>query len=100
MVTDAQLALAATLVGLWCVGWVTTGFILAILNRKDFFMFSKLSTVKKAIATAIGMFLAVLVFANQHFGDFIPATWRIGLGTLIAILTPIATYLVKNQPAP
>lgn len=60
-------------------------------------MLATLGSIKKAIVSAIGVTLAVLVFANDHLGGFIPAHYQVILGTLIAILTPVATWAVKND---
>lgn len=62
-------------------------------------MLAKLAEIKKTLASLIGVVLMVLVFANDHLGDFIPASIRGGLIAVIAILTPVATWLVKNKPA-
>jgi hypothetical protein len=61
-------------------------------------MLAQLASIKKAVASLIGTVLLVLVFANDHLGDFIPGSWRGGLIAVIAVLTPVATWLVRNKP--
>jgi hypothetical protein len=54
-----------------------------------------LSGIRKAIASAVGVALTALTFAH-HF-SFLPSTWQTVIGILIAVLTPIVTWLVPNK---
>lgn len=59
-----------------------------------------LSEAKKAIVSALGVALTGLTFA--HGLTFLPGSWIAPVGVLLAILTPIATWLTpgpKNKPA-
>jgi hypothetical protein len=60
---------------------------------------AQLSTIKKALVSALGMILAVLVFFNDNLGSFIPVQYRGIIIAIIAVLTPVATWLAKNEPA-
>jgi hypothetical protein len=61
-------------------------------------MLSQLSSAKKALAAALGMVLTVLTFT--HNLPFVPAQWEAVVGVVLAVLTPIATWLTPNKPAP
>lgn len=53
------------------------------------------SNIRKAIASALGVLLTVLTFA---YGLPFLGQYHIVIGIVVAILTPIATYLVPNKP--
>jgi hypothetical protein len=64
-------------------------------------MLAKLASIRKAIATAIGVVLTVLTFVTHNFGGIIPAHYMALVGSVFAILTTVATFLVPNKtPAP
>lgn len=55
-----------------------------------------LANIKKAIASAVGVALTVATLLHSlPFLHGPVGTWT---GVVIAILTPIATYLVPNKP--
>lgn len=57
-------------------------------------MLDKLAQIRKAIAAAVGVALTALTFA--HTLTFLPGSWTTSIGVLLAVLTPIATYLTPN----
>ena len=62
-------------------------------------MLSQLSQIRKALVSALGVALTALTFA--HTLTFLPASWVATVGVVLAVLTPIATWLTPNSdPAP
>jgi hypothetical protein len=98
VVTTTQLALVDVLVGLWCVGNVAAAFTLAIHNERPI-MLSKLSEIRKAVVAAIGVVLTVLTFVTNNFGGLLPAQWTAVIGSVVAVLTVVATWATPNKPA-
>jgi hypothetical protein len=63
-------------------------------------LLAKLSEVRKAVAAGIGVVLTVLTFVTQNFGGVLPASWTAVVGSLVAVLTVVATWAVPNaKPA-
>lgn len=60
-------------------------------------MFSQLASVQKFLVSALGMVLTVLAFTDKI--PFLPGPWHVVVVTLVAVLTPIMTWLVPNKPA-
>ena len=60
-------------------------------------MLSKLAEIRKALVAGIGVTLTALTFA--HTWTFLPTAWTVAVGTVIAILTPILTWLAPNKQA-
>lgn len=58
-------------------------------------MLSFLSNAKKAIVAAIGVALTALTFAHS-LNFILPASAEAVVGTLIAVLTPVATWLTPG----
>lgn len=56
-----------------------------------------LSSVRKAVAAAVGSLLTVLTFA--HSLPFIPAQYETLIGVVLGVLTPLATWLIPNRTA-
>lgn len=55
-----------------------------------------LTSIDKALTSALGVLLVVLTGANAL--PFLPSSWHTIVSVILAILTPIATYLVPNKP--
>jgi energy-converting hydrogenase Eha subunit F len=60
-------------------------------------MLAQLASIQKFLASAIGVLLVVLTYT--HNLPFVPAQWESVVGVVIAVLTPISTWLVKNKTA-
>lgn len=58
-------------------------------------MLSKLGEVQKFLVSALGMVLTVLAFTDKI--PLLPTTWHVGVVAVIAILTPILTWLTPNK---
>jgi Na+-translocating ferredoxin:NAD+ oxidoreductase RnfD subunit len=56
-----------------------------------------LANAKKAVASAVGVALTVLLFAGQV--PFLPSAWAGVIGTVVAVLTPIATWFASGPKA-
>jgi len=64
-------------------------------------MFNRIAEIRKAIATAIGTLLMVLVFVSDNLGGLLPTGVGWALTAFIAVLTTVATWAVANEePAP
>ena len=57
-----------------------------------------LSEIRKAVVAGVGVALSFLLGVHD-ISSFLPASVNIWVGAAIAILTPIATYLVPNGAA-
>lgn len=60
-------------------------------------MLTFFASAKKAVVAAVGVALTALTFA--HSLTFLPAQWTVAVGVVLAILTPVATWLAPNKPA-
>lgn len=58
-------------------------------------MLSQFASIRKAVVAALGVALTALTFA--HTLTFLPASWVATVGVLLAVLTPIATWLTPNR---
>lgn len=58
-------------------------------------MFAALAGIRKAIASGVGVALTALTFANVI--PFIPGSIHSQIGIALAILTPVATWLIPNK---
>lgn len=56
-----------------------------------------LTKFDKALTSALGVALTVLGLADKI--PFLPGSWHHTVGLLLAVLTPIATWLVPNKTA-
>lgn len=58
-------------------------------------MFAFLGNIAKALASAIGVAVTVLTVADKI--PFVPGPWHVTIGVILAVLTPVATWLVPNK---
>lgn len=62
-------------------------------------MLAKLSEIRKAIVSAIGVVLTILTFVTHNFGGLLPASWTAIIAAIIGVLTVVATWATPNKPA-
>lgn len=60
-------------------------------------MLAKLSEVRKALVTLIGVTLTVLTFVTGNFGGLLPASWTATVAAVIGVLTVVSTWATPNK---